>query len=61
MVPQAAHGNLAMALLLTVSTNLMGVITVPYTLQLVLGTAKVERHRQTCTTHSSTYLPPPPL
>ncbi|KAF8065642.1 BASS4 [Scenedesmus sp. PABB004] len=35
----AAKGNQALALLLTVATNLLGIVTVPYELRLVLSTA----------------------
>lgn len=36
----AAKGNQALALLLTVVTNLLGIVTVPYELRLVLSTVK---------------------
>lgn len=39
---QLAHGNQALALLLTVVTNSLGVVTVPYLLHFLLrGTADV--------------------
>lgn len=46
---QAAGGNSALALGLTVGTNMLGILTIPFTLSLVLGKA------------AGVHLPPGPL
>lgn len=38
---QAAKGNVAMSLFLTVVTNMLGVVTVPYMLDIFVGTSSV--------------------
>jgi predicted Na+-dependent transporter len=46
---QASHGNTPMSLLLTVVTNMLGVVTVPYLLKFLVGTSSVRQEKLTST------------
>jgi hypothetical protein len=55
---QAAHGNTPMSLLLTVVTNMLGAVTVPYLLKLLVGNSSVRhlKYISFCGEHIHTYI-----